>query len=108
MSLYSINPQDNEQVNPFIANCRIEHEVIDPETNDTHWTLYETMTIRERTFERLTNRAYGYISRPERYPNVVAIRLTGTATLLDTRVQMVNTYTEQMTLRLEIIRRLED
>lgn len=86
------------------ADCIVEFQVVDPETQIPTWEAYETMTIEAPTLEHLMERAHLYVGRPERYENVSAIRLKGTMTVLNREKDSFRNHEDTITLDLNILR----
>ena len=97
-------PHRHDDHTEYTATCAIEHQVYNPQTNDWMWQPYESVTITEPTIERLTERAFLYIGRPERIPNVHAIRLTGNATLMRQEQDAYYAHTNSASISLHILR----
>jgi len=97
-------PNRYETNTEYTATCSIDHHVYNPHTNEMTWQPYESVTITEPTLERLTERAFLYIGRPERIPQVQAIRLTGVATIMHQERDMCYEHTNSASVELHVLR----
>lgn len=86
------------------AECIVEFQVIDPNTQTKTWEVYESMTIHAPNLESLIERAHLYIGRPDRHENVSAIRLKGTMTVLNQEKDTFHNHEDSITLDLNILR----
>jgi len=86
------------------ADCTVEFQVFNPDTNEQTWEVYESMTIQAPTIETLVERAHLYVGRPERHENVAAIRLTGTMSLIDQEKHWVYDHQDTIKLDLHVLR----
>lgn len=88
----------------YEAKCTIEHLKEDPKTKEKTWETYDSMTISSFSLEALTERAYLYVGNPEKYKNVLAVKLTGTATIAEQEQNSFRNYADTIAIQLHVMR----
>lgn len=88
----------------YEAKCTIEHLKEDPHTKEKEWEQFESVTIESYSLEALTERAYLYVGHPEKYKNVLAVKLTGTASLAEQKQNAFRNYAESIAIQLHVMR----
>lgn len=86
------------------ADCIVEFQRMNPDTQEMTWEEYETMTIQAPNVEQMIDRAHMYLGRPERYENVQAIRLSATMTPINHQKDQSDRHEDTLTFTVHVLR----